>query len=405
MTNWKYEITEAIIVVVTMSLLFYFADDKTFSAIIFAISAGFCIYGAYSQKNLEINIQWHWLILSAAAGVVAYFFYATAFIFFAFYAAMRFAISILRRGEAEDILRSLNDLETKHQTEIEKIKSETFAVEQKEISRLQQDMVYQKTQYEKMLVEVRESLLKVQQEKISEVESAYLRRQQELKNILSQNQKTLAEKQAEFEREKINAISVIKAETESRIKNLTDRLNDQDEYIVSLETKNMQSQTELNSLKNQYSQSQNKIFVNSELHNLLIETLKNADTEVDIMSPWVSKSIFNADLRGLVRLLLKIGVIVKIAYGIGNNNYKNGRERNENTERLVAELKNDFYTFPNFKTKKISSHGKIFICDEKYYVLTSLNPLSNDGSSWDEIGEQSFNKENLLRYRKKYFDF
>ena len=152
--------------------------------------------------------------------------------------------------------------------------------------------------------------------------------------------------------------------------------------------------------------SKNKIFSNKELHKLLVRTLENAKKEVDIMSPWVTWKIYKK-LRKKILDLLEKGVVIKIAYGIENSKVSNNSasDKNKTTEELIEELKNEFAQFSNFRIQKISSHGKIFICDSVYYVLTSMNPLSNDGSLWEEIGEQSRNLKNLEEYRKKYFDF
>ena len=66
--------------------------------------------------------------------------------------------------------------------------------------------------------------------------------------------------------------------------------------------------------------------------------------------------------------------------------------------------------YPNFKMLLDNSHAKLFICDDKFYVISSFNILSFKGD-YDgqdmrrELGEYSTNKQILERYRKQYFDF
>ena len=174
---------------------------------------------------------------------------------------------------------------------------------------------------------------------------------------------------------------------ENELQTLGGRLKDQDDYIQILE-----SQSE---------HSDNQIFANEDLHQLLVQMIEETTFELDIMSPWINSTVLNSDLLERISSLLYKGITVKIVYGTSSTDKKSAK-----TDKFVRRLHNHYFRdFENFKTKKIETHGKIFICDEKYYVLTSMNPLSNDGSLWEEIGEKSTNIKNLKEYRKKYFNF
>lgn len=69
----------------------------------------------------------------------------------------------------------------------------------------------------------------------------------------------------------------------------------------------------------------------------------------------------------------------------------------------------------NLHFKLDDSHAKLVIVDEECYILSSMNFLSYTGEDfvskdgirekWDELGELSVNKTNLLYYRQRYFAF
>ena len=391
-TDWRYELTDFSIVCITTGLLIFFGDNLTLSALIFALSAAFTIYLASVRKNLEWKVQYHWLVLAAFLGVIIYYIREVSIFFLLFYVAMRFSFSLIRFDETQEIFDETEKVRKDYEALLDKTKLEVQLATEDELAKLKDDLVCQRDSYEQKIAEIRQNLSNLQQEKINAIESECSRRKVELEKFLSNNEKFLAEKTIAFETEKAAAISAVTAETQRQIEILTERLQQKDEYIFRLESEN--------------ERSKNKIFSNKELHKLLVRTLENAKKEVDIMSPWVTWKIYKK-LRKKILNLLEKGVVIKIAYGIENSKVSNNSasDKNKTTEELIEELKNEFAQFSNFRIQKISSHGKIFICDSVYYVLTSMNPLSNDGSLWEEIGEQSRNLKNLEEYRKKYFDF
>ena len=69
-----------------------------------------------------------------------------------------------------------------------------------------------------------------------------------------------------------------------------------------------------------------------------------------------------------------------------------------------------FGNYPNFKMKCTNTHEKLFICDERFYVLSSLNILSfkadyNGDDNRKESGEASNNVSLIREYRKLWFNF
>lgn len=142
------------------------------------------------------------------------------------------------------------------------------------------------------------------------------------------------------------------------------------------------------------------------------EAIQLAEKELDIFSPWMNFNVIDTMMQDQFRRLLAKGVIIKIRYGIGelSSEQGKGKNRSDATEKVAAKLKQEFRMYPNFKMYRDNSHAKLFICDDKFYVISSFNSLSFKGDYTGddmrrEIGEYSTNKEILDKYRKTYFKF
>lgn len=103
------------------------------------------------------------------------------------------------------------------------------------------------------------------------------------------------------------------------------------------------------------------------------------------------------------RALLERNVKIKIFYGIGEEDADENRKTKETAERLKA----TFRCYPNFKIKRTDTHAKVFICDDKFLVLSSYNVLSKDGKryTFGEAGLLSDDADLIAHHRKEYFDF
>ncbi|MBR3051120.1 MAG: hypothetical protein IKG61_06690 [Selenomonadaceae bacterium] len=101
--------------------------------------------------------------------------------------------------------------------------------------------------------------------------------------------------------------------------------------------------------------------------------------------------------------LLKRGVTIKIFYGIGAED----SDENYWTRATAYKLKKIFRKYPNFKMKRADTHAKIFICDDKFTVVSSYNVLTKDGAKYTfgEAGLRSTDAELIAHHRKEYFDF
>ena len=171
---------------------------------------------------------------------------------------------------------------------------------------------------------------------------------------------------------------------------------EQDIYIKQLQEKN---------------ELENYPLENRTIRDKFDESLSIATKELDIFSPWINSKVVDSFMIDKFRALLDKGVLIKIRYGIGELSTDN-KTRDKKTENMVQKLKEEFKCYANFKMYRDNSHVKLFICDDKYYVISSFNILSFDGK-YDkttkdhrrELGEYSTNREILKKYRERYFNF
>ena len=153
----------------------------------------------------------------------------------------------------------------------------------------------------------------------------------------------------------------------------------------------------------------NRHLEDEEIRQKLIEALTTAESEVDIVSPWISGCVINNNFIALMDATLKKGVTIKIVYGIKGDG-KSGAKRNDYTDTMAINLCKRFEKYGNrFRMQKSNTHYKLLICDEKYYVQGSFNFLSFNGDytidTRKEGAEYSENKDMLLYLKKIYFCF
>ena len=194
------------------------------------------------------------------------------------------------------------------------------------------------------------------------------------------------------------------------------------EYMASLSPNHQEI---LNELKNQRlindklqteiqwhkdNQPQNYIVRNRTIRNEFNKALREATKELDIISSWMTFYVVNIDMQNAFEQLLKQGVIIKILYGIGDMSPNTSDERNRRTLDVAEHLQRIFRDYTNFRMKCANTHEKLFICDEKFYVSSSLNILSfradyTGNDVREESGEASNNVKLMREYRKSLFDF
>lgn len=171
---------------------------------------------------------------------------------------------------------------------------------------------------------------------------------------------------------------------------------------------NNELQTEIQWQKD--NQPQNYIVRDRAIRREFNKALCKATEELDIISPWMNFDVVNQYMQNAFEQLLKRGVVVKILYGIGDMSPNTSNERNKKTLEVAAHLQRIFRDYPNFRMKCTDTHQKLFICDEKFYVNSSLNILSfkADYRGRDvrkESSEASNNVKLIREYRELSFNF
>ena len=151
-------------------------------------------------------------------------------------------------------------------------------------------------------------------------------------------------------------------------------------------------------------QPQNYIVRNETIRHEYDKALVESEVELDIISAWMNFFVVDRAMKSKFEQLLKRGVTIKILYGIGDMTPETTDARNKKTLSVARQLQERFADYPNFKMKCTNTHQKLFICDEKFYVNSSLNILSFSGDysgtdKREEGGEASNNVKLIREYR------
>ena len=139
-----------------------------------------------------------------------------------------------------------------------------------------------------------------------------------------------------------------------------------------------------------------------EIRKVFDEAVNSAKFELDVTAMKLNRYMADKYIPHF-RTLLDRGVTIKIFYGMGAED----TEENRWTNGTAFRLKKTFRRYPNFKMKRADTHAKIFICDDKFFVLSSYNVLTKDGEKYTfgEAGLRSSDAETISHHRKEYFDF
>ncbi len=127
MIDWKFELTDAAIVVAAIFAPIFLPE---FSAPIFIFAMILCTCRAILRQSPVLKIPWHWLILAVAAGFFAQFFFAA-------YSAMRFFVALIRYEESKELLRETQNLREIHQAEIENLRRDSESKLQNELGEME----------------------------------------------------------------------------------------------------------------------------------------------------------------------------------------------------------------------------------------------------------------------------
>lgn len=154
--------------------------------------------------------------------------------------------------------------------------------------------------------------------------------------------------------------------------------------------------------------SDNKIIKDSQIRSWFDRALNETQEELDILSPWMAPRVVNEAFYKKVERLLEKGVVVKILYGIKERS--RGKRIDQETLDVAAVMAERFSKYRNFHIEETNSHGKMLLCDNRFYLMTSYNFLSFSGDykqayTRGETGICSTNERNIEELRAEYFMF
>ncbi|KAF1683261.1 hypothetical protein VER_02550 [Veillonella sp. R32] len=207
------------------------------------------------------------------------------------------------------------------------------------------------------------------------------------------------------ENETLRDINFVLVEENQELQNtLADLRNSYDSTIKKIENQKIKDDKETQILKNE------------KIRDAFKNGLNSAQSEICIISPWVGHRVIKNYAKEFQSLARK-GVRVKLIYGIGvdkqvvdvnDSNYN----RLVKSRNAVKYLKS-FYTKEKkanlISTEERHTHAKLFIVDDNWYLLGSMNLLSFDYSDSDdkreELAEKIYNSKKIQLYKKEYFSF
>lgn len=133
-----------------------------------------------------------------------------------------------------------------------------------------------------------------------------------------------------------------------------------------------------------------------EIRQAFEEAVSSANSELDVTA--MKLNYVAESYKSQFRKLLERNVTIKILYGRGED---------PTTDTTADMLKETFRRYPNFRMKHTDNHAKIFICDNKFIVVSSYNVLSKDGQryDWGEAGLLTNAPSVIAGFRQDYFDF
>ena len=201
---------------------------------------------------------------------------------------------------------------------------------------------------------------------------------------------------------------------EQQIKEKEQQLQEKDEIIRSKDEQiaSFIAEKEKNSSKD------NETLTRDDLKREFHTGICHAKNEIDIYVPKLGNGVFGTEsFKQEVLGALERGCLIKIRCGFADKKDELERSRMQRSiDRFVSDGRfAAYHTAGQLRFKIDDAHAKLAIFDEDYYLIGSMNFLSNPGDDmlyngqirhkWEEIGEKSVNINNLYLYRGKYFNF
>ena len=115
---------------------------------------------------------------------------------------------------------------------------------------------------------------------------------------------------------------------------------------------------------------------------LLLQAVDSAQAQLTLVSAWIGRDAFDAELQRKLVQAMERGVQVRIAWGLGT---ERGPETERNRARgnnVLNELSRRITNARNDKliVKRTETHEKFIICDDRFCAWGSFNWLSYRGA-------------------------
>lgn len=168
-------------------------------------------------------------------------------------------------------------------------------------------------------------------------------------------------------------------ETQARRASLEERLNRSETQKAREQARAELEEAEAEALEAVKKQTEAQVrFIKVFEHpELLQEALKESQSRLLIISPWLNPVVVNREFTTRLEALLRRGVSVYIGHGISQENERRNKGADDAAQRSLEHLSS---RYTNFHFKRFGdTHAKVLAWDSKCAVLTSFNWLSFKG--------------------------
>lgn len=129
------------------------------------------------------------------------------------------------------------------------------------------------------------------------------------------------------------------------------------------------------------SQGKERLLKTEEHRAILLRAIKDARSELTLVSAWITPRAFDARVRSGIVNALKRGVTVRIAWGMPDSRNSEGSRNRENGNNALSRLRK---IIPRgmergLTVKYANTHQKFIVCDDLFCAAGSLNWLSYRG--------------------------
>lgn len=149
---------------------------------------------------------------------------------------------------------------------------------------------------------------------------------------------------------------------------------------------------------------------NSQIRKMFLYAFKVAETEIDIISPWMNAGVIDDQFLSLMDNAFSRGVKIKIIYGLKPNSNDYNLSRSRRSDQMAEMMKTRFADKGDlFSIKRDNIHYKLVLCDEKYKLEGGFNYLSfvgnyDDPDTRHEGSPFGRDVEEIRFLREEYFE-